>query len=245
LNERLRFFLRLEFLFQQARYNLNGESVWSSHTTLATLLEILAIISRIDIKTESIKELERISATLKTLAQSPGVNQGTLDQLLTTMGGLKMQLHAKEGPLAADLKENEFLKLLIQRGGNPGGLCDFDVPAYRYWLKRSPALRIDDLKNWLGTLDSLRLSVELMLKLIRESTEPVPVRTDNGNYQQALASEVPYQMIRIFLPDDSPYFVEISAGNHPFTARIMEARQTPRPTQTTNSVAFRLACCAL
>jgi cell division FtsZ-interacting protein ZapD len=65
LNERMRFFLRLEFLFRQARHSLRGEAVWDSHNTLTTLLEILNIVSRIDIKTEVIKELEHQTSTMK------------------------------------------------------------------------------------------------------------------------------------------------------------------------------------
>lgn len=245
LNERLRFFLRLEHLFKRARYSLHGKSHWDSHNSLSTLLEILAIVTRIDMKTEVIKELDRISAVLGAHRQSPNVNHSTLDQLLTTLGGFKMQLYSQDGQLAQNLKENELLKLLSQRSGVPGGMCDFDLPAYRYWLNRSPEARINDLKNWLSSLDSLRLSVELMLKLIRESAEPKMQVAENGNFQQSLLAEMPYQMIRIILPAASPYFVEISAGKHRYTARFMEARHAARPVQTANNVEFYVSCCAL
>ena len=245
LNERLRFFLRLEFLFRQARHSMRGESVWDSHNTITTILEIYNIVSRIDMKTEVIKELDRISATLSALSKTPGINHSTLGQLLTTLNGFKSQLYAMEGPLAQDIKENELLKLIIQRGGNPSSLCDFDLPVYHFWLKQEPSVRVSNLRTWLGTLDTLRLSVELMLKLIRESTEPVTCSAEHGNFQQSLDTEVPYQLIRIFLPADTPYFVEISAGRHRFTARFMEGDINCRPRQTADNVEFRLNCCAL
>lgn len=245
LNERLRFFLRLEFLFRQARHSLRGEAVWDSHNSLTTLLEILNIVSRIDMKTEVIKELDRIHGTLNALTQTPDINHDTLDQLLATLSGFKSQLYAMEGPIAQELRENEFFKALIQRSGIPGGLCDFDLPQYRHWLKRPSEERIDNLKYWVSTLDTVRLSVELMLKLIRESAEPVTQTAENGNYHQALDTSTPYQMIRIWLPSDSPYSVEISAGRHRLTARFMETNTTSRPTQTANTVDFHLSCCAL
>lgn len=245
LNERLRFFLRLEFLFRQARHSLRGEAVWDSHNTLTTLLEILNIVSRIDMKTEVIKELDRITGTLNALRETPDINHETLGQLLATLSGFKSQLYAMEGPLAQELRENEFFKSLIQRSGIPGGLCDFDLPQYRHWLKLPPEKRIENLRHWLSTLDTLRLSVELTLKLVRESAEPVPQSAENGNYQQALEANTPYQMIRIWLPSDSPYSVEISAGRHRLTARFMETDTTSRPVQTSNTVDFHLSCCAL
>lgn len=245
LNERLRFFLRLEFLFRQARHSLRGDAVWDSHNCLAALLEILNIVSRVDMKTEVIKELDRINGTLSALTQNAGVNHDTLDKLLTTLGGFKIQLHSMEGPLAQELRENELFKLIIQRSGIPGGLCDFDLPPYRHWLKRPAEARIEDLRHWLGTLDTLRLSVELMLKLIRESAEPTPQVAEGGNYQQNLDSGTPYQLIRIWLPVDSAQFVEISAGKHRFTARFMNASTATRPVQATTDVEFHVSCCAL
>ena len=89
------------------------------------------------------------------------------------------------------------------------------------------------------------MSVELMLKLIRESAEPVAQTAENGNYHQALDTNTPYQMIRIWLPSDSPYSVEISAGRHRLTARFMETNTSTRPSQTANNVDFHLSCCAL
>ena len=245
LNERLRFFLRLEFLFQQARHSMRGEAVWDSHNTLTTLLEILNIVSRIDIKTEVIKELDRISGTLNALTETPEVNHDTLNQLLATLSGFKSQLHAMEGPLAQELRENELFKLIIQRSGIPGGLCDFDLPQYRHWLKSDPNTRIKNINYWLSTLDTLRLSVELSLKLIRESADSIQKVAENGNYHQTLESSTPYQMIRVWLPRESAYFVEVSAGRHRLTARFMEADTPTRPTQTTDNVEFRISCCAL
>ncbi len=147
--------------------------------------------------------------------------------------------------MAQELRENELFKLIIQRSGIPGGLCDFDLPPYRHWLKRPTEARVEDLRHWISTLDTLRLSVELMLKLIRESAEPVPQVAESGNYQQNLDSGTPYQLIRIWLPADSPQFVEISGGKHRFTARFMTASMATRPTQADSNVEFHVSCCVL
>ena len=64
LNERIRTFLRLEFLFSQAAQHLHDDSQWGSRNTLTSLLDILSIFGRTDLKTEVLKELERHTATL-------------------------------------------------------------------------------------------------------------------------------------------------------------------------------------
>ena len=64
LNERIRAFLRLEFLFAQSAQHLRDDSQWGSRCTLSSLLDILSIFGRTDLKTEVLKELERHSSTL-------------------------------------------------------------------------------------------------------------------------------------------------------------------------------------
>ena len=245
LSERLRFFLRLECLFGQTRHCLRSESGQDSHICLGNLLEILHVISRVDIKTEVVKELERIIATLEPLAQTPGVKHDTLDSLLVTLGGLKSHLRNMDGPIAQELRDNEFFKLLLQRSGIPGGLCDFDLPPYRHWLQRHAETRIADLRNWYGCLDTLRLSVDLILKLIRGSATPENCVAEGGIYQQNLDSATPFQLIRVTLPENSPYFVEISGGRHRFSVRLLQASTGERALQAAEDVTFQLSCCAL
>ena len=63
LNERMRSFLRLEHLFKQAAYTFRGYSIWDSRSTLNSLTSILEILSRNDLKTDLLKELERQERT--------------------------------------------------------------------------------------------------------------------------------------------------------------------------------------
>ena len=60
LNERIRSFLRLEFLFQQVRHHLEGSTEWDSRSALSSLLESMAIFRRSDLKSEVIKEVEKV-----------------------------------------------------------------------------------------------------------------------------------------------------------------------------------------
>ena len=65
LNERIRTFLRLEYLFNQAAYHLKRGSEWDSRAILQCILEILAIFENTNLKSEVFKELERHSINLK------------------------------------------------------------------------------------------------------------------------------------------------------------------------------------
>ena len=59
LNERMRTFLRLDFLYSQALYHNEMQSQWGSRAAMARLLDILAIAARGDVRADVQKELER------------------------------------------------------------------------------------------------------------------------------------------------------------------------------------------
>ncbi len=245
LNERIRTFVRLEFLFRQAAHRLRGTSVWDSRTTLASLMDILEVLSRADMKTELLKELERHQLGLARLRDVAGVDRERLEQILDDLALHQQRLHTSKVALAQPLRDNEFLASIRQRSNVPGGTCDVDLPGYHHWLQHDAQSRIEQLGAWYSSLDEIRLPVELLLSLVRESSRPSQQHAEGGFYQQALDTGVSYQMIRVGLPAGLPYFAEISGGRHRFSVRFMQPQDGARPRQVDADVDFQLTCCAL
>ncbi len=81
LNERMRTFLRLEFLYTQATYHSESPNPWSSRAAISSLLEILAITARGDSRSDVLKELERQVNVLKEYQTKTGVDPGRLKSL--------------------------------------------------------------------------------------------------------------------------------------------------------------------
>ena len=50
LTERMRTFLRIEFLARQAQHHARQPSAWASRAAMGSLIEILAIVSRGDVR---------------------------------------------------------------------------------------------------------------------------------------------------------------------------------------------------
>ena len=246
LNERIRTFLRLEFLFRQTDHTLHGTSVWDSRATLASLLEILNIFSRSDLKTEVMKELERHTANLARLEQNPDVDRTRLEEILDELDVLIDHLHTANGQIGQALKQNEFLSSIVQRSAIPGGTCDFDLPAYHYWLAQPVEDRAVHLRTWLSAFDAIRQSVELIIRLTRQSSTTSREVASGGFFQRSLDVNLPCQMVRVALPAGSPYYAEISGGRHRFTVRFLEQKDpSSRPVQTERDVEFDLACCII
>lgn len=245
LNERVRTLLRLEFLFRQIKHFMSGSTIWDSRAVLGNVMDILTVFSRGDLKTELIKELERNIANLGRLTEKSGVDHTQLKNILHWLNKLRGVLHGMEGQLGQELRDNEFLNAIRQRSSIPGGTCDFDLPIYHQWLHLPYERRQADLECWLATLDTVRQSVELILKLIRNSAEPTTAVAETGVYQHALDPAIPFQLVRIGIASELPYYAEISGGKHRFAVRFLQPAANARPQQATEDIVFRLTCCAL
>lgn len=246
LNERIRALLRLEYLFERAAYRIDGPSVWDSRASLEALLDILALLTRADLKAEIIKELERHAQTLEGLRSNPGVDPTRLDQVIDEVRRPLQALRAVDSVPGSELRQSELLSAVRQRAGIPAGTCSFDIPAYQHWLERPAEERIRQLRAWLTPFDLVRESVTLSLRLIRASAVPTREVASAGFYQRNIDPALPYQMIRVLLPRAAPWFPEVSGGRHRFTVRFMAAPDTDaRPVQASDDVEFELQCCAL
>lgn len=245
LNERVRNLLRLEFLFSQAEHCHSGDTSWDSRLFVSVLMEILAVLMRSDLKTELIKELERHQISLARLSNRSEVDSRRLGDLLKRLDRLRSAIHGLNGSLGFVLRDNEFLTSIRQRSAIPGGTCAFDLPAYHQWLNRPKEERKSTQEGWMESLALARQGVELLLKLIRNSAAPLPEIATAGGYNRILEPDASFQMLRVTLDPEIPYFPEISGVKHRFTIRFMERLNDGRPQQTGLDVPFRLACCAL
>lgn len=245
LNERIRTFLRLEVLFEEVLFHLRGDTVWDSRASMAVLLDIMAVFSRPELKTEMMKELDRLHVALGRFTQVEGVDNQRLTQLTQNLKDLAKELRAMEGQIGFGLKTNEFLSAVRQRESAPGGAMCFDTPALGFWLGKDAEQRTEDIKTFLKEFDQVKRGVKMILKLIRESADATSHDAANGFFQSNLDTSQPYQLIRVSVPASSPFYPEISGGRHRFTVRFLLPRGFDRPVQTDQDVPFNLAVCGL
>ena len=92
LNERMRTFLRLDFLYNQALYHNEMQSQWGSRAAMGSLLDILAIAARGDVRADVLKELERHLAQLNEFQSKPGVDSARLRTVMSNLLRLRADL---------------------------------------------------------------------------------------------------------------------------------------------------------
>src|ERR1700716_2689597 len=149
LNERMRTFLRLDFLYNQALYHTEIASQWGSRGAMGSLIDILAITTRGDVRSDVLKELERHLATLGEFQSKPGVDPERLRTLVGNLQRLRGELMNAGSAFLQPLRDSEFLSAIKHRSAIPGGTCEFDLPDYYYWLAQSDEARTRTFNQWL------------------------------------------------------------------------------------------------
>jgi len=246
LNEHIRTFLRLEHLFNQFNQHVTQKTDWDTLNAIKAVLDILSMLSRGDIKRETIKELERQNTNLQSFVEIPGINHGKLVDIINAQKDCLKELHAIGGTIGHELQQHELLNAIRQRLNMPGGLCEFDLPVYAHWINQPFEQRAKILHEWFSPFKSLNKAIELILQVIRDSTDAMDEISEDGFYQKNLDANSTCLMIRVILPRDTQVFPEISAGKHRFTIRFLKAGDLAhRPEQDKNNVDFKLACCIL
>ncbi len=244
LNERIRTWLRLEYLFSLAQNRCKGNTAWDSRAAMTALLEILDFLARHDCKKLLIKELESRCERMLAWRHNARVDLAKLEYLLEKVDKLIARLHHQAGDVGKELGEQHLLAKVRQRDAIPGGTCPFDIPVYHHWLQKSSKERQADLLEWWQALSVFWEALELNLYLLRNHAATSMEVAQRGIFQGNITGGNGFQMVRILLPEDTAMFPEVSGGAHRFTIRFYEYYNVAsRPTQTERDVEFELCCC--
>jgi cell division protein ZapD len=244
LTERMRTFLRVEFLYEQTLFHVDEPTEFSSRAAVSALLEILTILGRGDVRTDVNKELERHADLLGRYRSQPGVDTARLTGLIDTIGNLRQQLSEAGPQVVNPLKECDFLTTIRHRSAIPGGTCMFDLPDYGYWLHLPAADRRRQLDDWTHHIKPICDAVAEVLWLTREATESTAQVAASGMFQRGFDRAEQASLVRVLLPASGGIYPEISAGQHRFTIRFVRWRGVDaRPAQVSQDVRFQLAIC--
>ncbi len=244
-NERIRTLLRLEDLFEKLAYFLQMDGLHEHHVALLTLFEILEVASRADLKMDLIQELERQRQTLLIFRHNPDISEEALSGALYEIEQSSAALLGMTGKIGQYLRENDWLMGIKSRAIIPGGVCEFDLPSYHYWLHHEPSHRREALFGWINPLNPLRDGLIIVLRLLRASGRAEHQVASGGAFQKMLGGAGTAQMVRISLQLHAPYIPEISANKYALNIRFTRPESDNRPRQCDNDVDFDLVFCTL
>ena len=244
LNERIRTLLRLEDLFGKMDHFASAADPEDHHVALVTLFEILEVAGRADLKFDLMQELERQRQILLSFRNNPDISEDALSGALYEIEQAAAALLAIQGRLGQHLRDNEWLMAIKNRSVIPGGVCEFDLPSYHFWLHRETAHRQRNLQHWMAPMLAVNQAITIVLRLLRASGRPENKMASHGAYQLMLAGRTA-QMVRLRLSLGDSYVPEISASKYALNIRFLASDVEQRPKQVNDDVGFELTFCNL
>jgi cell division protein ZapD len=244
LNERVRTLLRLEDLFEKITHFAAATGSVEHHVALVTLFEILEVAGRADLKFDLVQELERQRQILLSFRNNPEISEEALSGALYEIEQASAQLLAMHGKIGHYLRDNDWLMSIKNRAAIPGGVCEFDLPGYHYWLNSDAPLRQQNLENWIAPMLPIRQGLTIVLRLLRSSGRAEMQLAQRGAYQLMLGGRNA-QLIRLRIGKDEPVLPEISAGKLAINVRFLRPDMAQRPRQIEADVAFEMTLCNL
>ena len=244
LTERMRTFLRLEFLYQQTLFHTEDQADFGTRAAISGLLEIATILGRGDVRADALKELEKQADSLRRYGSQAGVDQSRLTSLLDNVEQLRRDLLNIGPHFLQAIKESEFLSAIKHRSSIPGGTCVFVLPDYAFWLSLPFATRAQQIEHWLTGLRPLCDAVAEVLWLIREMSDPEEIVASDGMYQRSSDQKEQLNLVRVLLPPDSDLYAEMSGGQHRITVRFLRFTDvTASPVQASENVSCLFGVC--
>ncbi len=243
LSEIFRVCLRLEHLFELIDHQLPDTSFNGTRNILSIIINILHLLDRPDLKAKLAKELGHQTTQLIRLENMPQTDKEKLREVVKQLEDLTRSFIESSGKIGQNLREVGLLNNLRLHLMTPGGGLNFDIPVYHYWLNQPEEARLESLRSWLMEFQQVRTAINLLLRLVREST-PIQQKTaTHGFYQELLDPQQHLRIIRVAIPYDVAAYPEISVGRHFVSIRFYSPEIVLRPTPYQQNINFGLAYC--
>jgi len=231
LNERLRTFMRIEFLFNRLTTFSISKDQWQIRTTIHTLLEIYTILARTDVRREVLADLDRYIIQMQRFQSIPDADNEMATNLLEDLNIIKDKMLNLGTGYLKPLRDDDYISALLHRHTLPGGKAEFDMPRYKFWLEGDSKTVKNDLSRWINIVKPICEGIEKLMWIIRESSEPIGTVATGGQYNHQIGKTAQISLIRVFLENSSVY-PEISGGRHMIAIRFLERNKDGHFVQT-------------
>jgi cell division protein ZapD len=236
--------LRLQHLFARFNKLTQRSEALDHHYALTTIFEIMEVASRSELKSEILKDIERHKQLLNGYRGNPSISEQALDLIIEQLDQRFVALNTMVGKLGNALGDSEFLNSIRSRTAIPGGTCEFDLPAYHAWQHHEPAARQANLHEWSQQLAPLASSVQLMLKMMRESGSTQKVMANGGQLQQNLPQGRNFQLLRLRIDDSLNLTPEISCNRLLVVIRLMHQQADGNLITSKEDTPIEMTLCA-
>lgn len=241
-NERIRCFLRLEYLLDRLMFFADQKSQHEELAFLSALFALMELCDRGDVRSQVLQEMDSQKQTLELYKSSPESDAQAISQVQRRLESCYLELH-RSGKLGQAVRDSEWLKKIKNRNLLTSGSPAVEFPQMHAWLCGNVSGRKQLFQRWIQSFMPLNNALAEVLELLRMAGRiEYPVSNEQGVFSKRLEGES-FQLIRVWLDADQAIYPEISANKHIAYVRLLRLMPDFEQMGVSKPTTFKLALC--
>lgn len=236
VDERIRKFLKLENYFLKLHHHKELDSTHDSYATLYNLILIYNIMSRVEVKSELIREIELHKHRYADYIRIEGSDKTKLNSIMEKQEFILNNLYNLKSNYLNILDKDEFFQFFVKHHESIN-------TEMNYWLTRDHTMRLNQINLWLEIIKPIENSIHFCLNILRRSSETSEVCANSGFHLVKLNTENKIRLLRITMQSDNYYFPRISLGPQRATISFMFLNEDNKYVQIKDNITFVLDLC--
>ena len=240
VQEKIRKFIKIEFLLNKIYYFKSKDNKSENYIALLALCELYEILLRSDIKSELIREIETQNTYLQKIKEIPQADGSKLNSVLEKQNQLLKLIYAIEINYLDHLEHDIFFKTVLKNC-----FTQLQPASVDFWLSRDILNRETQIDRWLEPLMFIKRSIDFILEVIRKSGKFEDRMAEKGFFIEKLDPKKNILLIRVTLTSDLYYYPQISVGKQRLTIMFMTKDDKNNLVPHQEDLNFILTTCSL
>ena len=240
VQEKIRKFIKIEFLLNKIYYFKSKDNKSENYVALLALCELYEILSRSDIKSELIREIETQNSYFETIKEIPQADSSKLNSVLEKQNLLLKSIYNIESNYLDYLEHDILFKTILKNC-----FTQLQPASIDFWLSRDILIRETQIDLWLEPLIFIKRSIDFILEVIRKSGRFEDRMAEKGFFIEKLDIKKNILLIRVTLTSDLYYYPQISVGKQRLTIMFMTKDDKNNLVPYQEDLNFILTTCSL
>ena len=240
VQEKIRKFIKIEFLLNKIYYFKGKDNKSENYISLLALCELYEILSRSDIKSELIREIETQNTYLQKIKEIPQADSSKLNSVLEKQSQLLKLIYSIEINYLDHLERDILFKTILKNC-----FTQLQPASIDFWLSRDILNRETQIDLWLEPLIFIKRSIDFILEVIRKSGRFEDRVAEKGFFMEKLDPKKNILLVRVTLTSDLYYYPQISVGKQRLTIMFMTKDDKNNLVPHQEDLTFILTTCSL
>lgn len=201
MSESARLCTKIENIFIQIRYYLTQRKFESRHLALVSVIDLMQVLDRPDVRARLIQLLQLIQDYLGSLIGKNPHEDHRIVKLMALFDEDFRRIYASSNRLGGELFDDALLMLLRSHLNIHGQAAYQLAPICQLWKEQDDGLLFSCFQRWIEPLLPLECMVLRIMRFMRENYQTSVCEVSNGFSKWDIPSDAPIFMVGVAVPN--------------------------------------------